>query len=72
MCQIKKWMALYFSTPPNYYNKVPSFVLIWPVLESRAEIKNSFFRFLVQMRTTKSVSEIYWPLVGSGMDGDAY
>ena len=32
-------------------------------LEARAEIKNNFVRFLVQMRTRKFAFEINWPLV---------
>ena len=36
--------------------------MIWPILEARAEIQKYFIHFLVQMKTSKSHSEIIWPL----------
>ena len=37
--------------------------MIWPILEARAEIQKYFRSFLVQMKASKSHSEIIWPLV---------
>ena len=36
--------------------------LIWPILEVGQKYGNVFVRFLVQMKTSKSNSEINWPL----------
>ena len=36
--------------------------MIWPILEARAEI-GKYFRFLVQMKTSKFAFDINWPLV---------
>ena len=46
--------------------------MIWLILEARQNSKNSFVRFLVQMRTRKFASEIYWPLVESSNDVDNF
>ena len=36
--------------------------LIWPLLEARAEIRNIFVGFLVQMKSLELAYEINWPL----------
>ena len=36
--------------------------MIWLILEARAEIQNKKVHFLVQAKTLKFASEIYWPL----------
>ena len=38
--------------------------ILWPIFRARAEIKINFVHFLVQMRTRKFASEMYWPLNG--------
>ena len=38
------------------------YFMIWPILEARAEIQKYFRSFLVQMKTLKFASEVYWPL----------
>ena len=37
--------------------------MIWPILEARAETKKYLYSFLVQMKKSKSHSEIIWPQV---------
>ena len=36
--------------------------MIWPILEAKAEIQKYFCSFLVEIKTSKSHSEINWPL----------
>ena len=38
----------------------------WLILDGKAEIQKKIVHFLVQMKTLKFASEIYWPLVESG------
>ena len=42
--------------------------MIWLILEARAWFKKQFRSFLVQTRTRKFASEIYWPLISDGLD----
>ena len=37
-------------------------ILIWPLLEARAEIQKYFVGFLVQMKSLEFAFEINWPL----------
>ena len=59
----KNKKPLSYSTLPNYYNS--SFIFfVSSILKARAETKKIIlFILLVQMRRTKSVSEINWLLV---------
>ena len=39
------------------------YFMIWPILEASAEMQKYFRSYLVQIKTSKSHSEINWPLV---------
>ena len=45
-----------------WYNKRPSFFLIWPILEASAEICQIFRSVLGNVVSSKIVFYIYWPL----------
>ena len=66
MGQTKKLIPLLYQIPPNNMIKCLHFFDLTHFRGKGRIQKNNFVRFLVQMRTRKFASEIYWPLSEAG------